>query len=190
VELLRYEGYSIPEIAEVLKKHERTIFRDLDAIRAANAISVDPGFVDRMTGETQRQAEISMTRLRKIARESGASAMERLMAEGGAWKVHKEFIELMQSLGHLPKAATGVVADIYQHGSVDPIASYDAMAQRIHQLELIDAQTGYGDPHRAAKLSVLLDEMNRGKLAAQLERVSQITATAAPPGESSAEAAP
>ena len=130
-----------------------------------------------------------MTRLRKIARESGASAMERLMAESGAWKVHKEFIELMQSLGHLPKAATGVVADIYQHGSVDPIASYDAMAQRIHQLELNDAQTGYGDPHRAAKLSVLLDEMNRGKLAAQLERVSQITATAASSAESSAEVA-
>lgn len=173
VEVLRGEGYSAPEIAQILKKNERTIYRDLDTIRSANALTLDPQFVEKMAGETIRQAEISMTRLRRIAREAGASAMERLMAEGSAWKVHKELVELFQSLGYLPQAPKGIVADIYQHGTADPIATYDELTAQIKRLELIDAQTGYSDPQRGAKLQLLLDEMNRGRLAAQIERAAQ-----------------
>ena len=188
VEVLRGEGYSAPEIAQILKKNERTIYRDLDAIRAGNALTLDPQFVEKMAGETLRQAEISMTRLRRIAREAGASAMERLMAEGSAWKVHKELVELFQSLGYLPEAPKGVVADIYQHGTADPIASYEQLSAQIHRLELIDSQTGYADPQRSAKLQMLLDEMNRGRIAAQIEQATQ--SPSAPANKTDGEGAP
>src|SRR5262249_46088535 len=137
--------------AQILKRDERTIYRDLNHIRAQHALAPDPKLAERLIGEMCQQAEISVAKLRRIARESGASAMERLMAETSAWKVYRELIDKLQSVGYLPRMPTGVVADVYQHFEADPLATYDQLRHRLEELEEVDRTSGLDDPKRAAR---------------------------------------
>lgn len=171
VEFLRGEGYSTPEIAQILKRDERTITRDIGAIRAANAFTPSAGFGEQMTGELLRQAEISTARLRRIARESGVSGMERLMAEAAAWKVFREMIDKLQSLGHLPRVPTSVITAVYQQHDADPIASYDELARRMEELKRVSQELGGDDPNRQSALEQLSDLVQRGRLSVQIERL-------------------
>ena len=69
------EGYTVAETAQILKRGERTIFRDRSALRSTHALRIHPQFAPEMAGELMRQADCSAGRLRRIARESGASAL-------------------------------------------------------------------------------------------------------------------
>src|SRR5262245_10804348 len=104
VEVLRAEGYTIPEIGEILKRSEKTIRRDIEEIRDELALRPDPNLAARLVGEMNRHAEVSIARLRRIARETSATALERATAEAMAWKVARDSTQLLQSLGYLPRA--------------------------------------------------------------------------------------
>lgn len=171
VEMLYGEGYSTAEMAQILKRDERTIKRDIAAVRAANAFTPTAAFGEQMTGELLRQAEISTARLRRIARESGVSGMERLMAEAAAWKVFKEMIEKLQSLGHLPRVPTSVITTVYQQHDADPIASYDELAQRMEELKRVSRELGGNDPNRLSALEELSDRVERSRLSVQIDRL-------------------
>ncbi|MCG8407880.1 MAG: helix-turn-helix domain-containing protein [Phycisphaerales bacterium] len=172
VEVLRAEGYGLAEIGQILQYNERTIRRDLEMVRAEHALSPDAQLAERFIGNLVREAETSMAHLRRIARETKASAMERLMAETSAWKVCRELFEKLQSVGYLPKVPTSVVADVYQHLEADPIASYDELADRLGELKRLDQETGENDPQRLDRMRTLLDEVQRGRVAAQVDRLT------------------
>ncbi|MCB9854661.1 MAG: hypothetical protein H6818_03160 [Phycisphaerales bacterium] len=166
VEFLRFEGYQTSEIAQVLGRHERTIQRDLIEIRDANAVRRDPAMVERVVGDLLHQAESSRVHLRRIAREKNTSAMERLMAEQSVWKVTKECVETLQSVGYLPKVPTGIVADVHQHVVIEPLAGYDDLERRIEKLRSL------GTAGDSAMIEQLRDEVQRGRLTAQIDYVA------------------
>lgn len=171
VEVLRAEGYSQAEIAQILHRSERTIWRDLEQIKAEHALTVGPQFVETMIGDLVRQAEVSIARLRRIARESEASAMERLMAESSAWKVIRELFEKLQSAGYLPRVPQGIVAEVFQRIEADPIADYEQLAEQIEELQRVGQLTNQEDPRYQDRVRQLLDEVQRGRLSVQVERL-------------------
>lgn len=173
VTVLSGEGYSAAEIGQILERGERTIFRDLAAVRAANALKVTPHFPLQMAGEMCRQAEVSISRLRRIAREPAASAMERLMAESAAWRVLYDMMTKLQSLGYLPRVPTGVVAQVIDHGNAGPIPSFDEMAQRLQALERVDRETGISDTEQSEQRRLLMDMVERGRLSVQIEKLDR-----------------
>ena len=173
VEVLRGEGYGHAEIAQILQVSERTIHRDIQQIRETHALAPDPTFPERMIGELCQQAEVSIARLRRIAREKNTSAMERAMAESFAWKVCREFFEKLQSVGYLPKVPQSILAEVYQHTDVDAVATYDQLAEEIRELAQVDRGLGLEDPDWARKRDMLLDKVHRGSLSVQLERLKQ-----------------
>jgi uncharacterized protein with von Willebrand factor type A (vWA) domain len=171
VEVLRAEGYTQAEIAQILQRSERTIQRDLDQSRADHAVTVGPQFAEAMIGDLIRQAETSAAHLRRIARESAASAMERAMAESFAWKVIRELFEKLQSVGYLPRVPQGIVAELFQHAEIDPVAGYEQLVDQIQELQRVDRALGRDDPDRHQRQLELLDEVQRGRLSVQVERL-------------------
>jgi transposase-like protein len=167
VEFLRVEGYQVSEIAQILGRHERTIQRDLIQIRNANAVARDPRMLERVVGDVLQQAESSRALLRRIAREPGASAMERLMAERSVWKIARECVETLQSVGYLPKVPTGVVADIHQHIEFEQIAGYDELQNRLMRLKSVGDASG-----NDATIDRLIDEVQRGRLTMQVDHAA------------------
>ncbi len=112
VEHLTGEGYSGAEIAEILKVSERTVIRDRIAVREQNALEPSDAMVAQVVGQMVRVAEQVAGRLRRIGREAGTKASEKIEAELGVWQVHREMVVTLQGLGYLPIAATHVNAHI------------------------------------------------------------------------------
>lgn len=171
VEVLRGEGYGIAEIAQILEKNERTIRRDLEQLRAEHALSPDPRLAERFIGQLVHEAETSMSRLRRIAREQGASAMERLMAESSAWKVFRELFQSLQSVGYLPRMPTNVVAEVFQRFDAEPLATYEELDRQVREIVEVSRESGQYTEEQAKRCLALMDDVNRGRLSARLERI-------------------
>ena len=144
VEHLTAEGYSGVEIAEITGVSERTIERDRSAIRAGYALDVTPEFVGQTIGHLVRQAEVSMGRLRRLARDRAAPAAAKVDAEYAAWRVHREMIAALQRLGCLPDVA--IRAEVtHRIGEIDPLEAapaYEVLEAELARLEQVQAATG------------------------------------------------
>lgn len=92
VAYLSLEGYTQEEIAEIFKVSRQTIIRDQKANRREAAKLVDEIDVKSMAGE-----HIA------VARHFAAKAI-RDKDYGLAWKIHRELIADLQSLGYLPRS--------------------------------------------------------------------------------------
>ena len=171
VDVLWGEGYTVAEIAQILKRSERTINRDRWDLRAARALHVDSQFAPQMAGELMRQAEGSASRLRRIAREPGASAMERCMAENFAFKIFIDMIGKFQSMGYLPRIPTGVVAQLVGASGDEAIATYDQLAQRLKELDGVDRELGLNDPEHRERRRALQEVVRRGRAAAEIDQM-------------------
>jgi len=171
VDVLGAEGYAVPEIAQILKRGERTIYRDRSDLRCTHALRVHPQFALEMAGELVRQAEGTVGRLRRIAREPQASAMERAIAETSAFKVYAEMITKLQSLGYLPRVPTGIVAQVVGASGSEAIATYDQLAQRLKDLENVDQELGQNDPERRERRQMLQEIVRRGRMSAEVEQL-------------------
>jgi hypothetical protein len=171
VDVLGAEGYAVPEIAQILKRGERTIYRDRSDLRCTHALRVHPRFALEMAGELIRQAEGTIGRLRRIAREANASAMERAIAETSAFKVYAEMISKLQSLGYLPRVPTGIVAQVVGASGGEAIATYDQLAQRLKDLENVDQELGQNDPERRERRQMLQEIVRRGRMSAEVEQL-------------------
>jgi len=174
VDVLWSEGYTVAETAQILKCGERTIYRDRSELRSAHALRVHPQFALQMAGELIRQADCSAGRLRRIARESGASAMERSMAENFAFRVHLDMIGKLQSMGYLPRIPTGVVAQVVG-ASGDVIPTLDQLAHRIKELDLVDQELGVSDPENQQRRRTLKELIEHGRTAAEIKQMIENT---------------
>ena len=92
VTYLRLEGYTQEEIAEIFNVHRQTIIRDEKANRKETAKLVDEIDVKSIAGS-----------LIALARHLSVKAI-REKDYGLAWKIERELITYLQSLGYLPRS--------------------------------------------------------------------------------------
>jgi hypothetical protein len=109
---LKAEGKSTAEIAHLLKVSDRTIERDKKALREEIAITKNPKLVEQMVGMLVYESELSVQRLRKVQRDNGASAADKIEAEHTNNQNRYQLFKMMQSLGYLPTAAQKIEADL------------------------------------------------------------------------------
>jgi len=177
VEYLGNEGYSVGEIAEILKISIRTVHRDRDQIKAAHAVSFTPDMVEQQVGQLLQHADQAIQRFRRIAREKDCPHAARVEAVRGTWTVVKELTELLQHLGYLPTAAHQIRADLTHH--MDEPPSFDQMQMEVARLELVIEQSGTADDKLGQQLCQLKANLNQLVLSGQ---IAQITDTLAKEG--------
>jgi hypothetical protein len=95
-----------------LKVSDRTIERDKKALREEIAITKNPKLVEQMVGMLVYESELSVQRLRKVQRDNGASAADKIEAERTNNQNRYQLFKMMQSLGYLPTAAQKIEADL------------------------------------------------------------------------------
>jgi hypothetical protein len=115
VEVFLAEGYNIPAIAQILKKSDRTIQRDIDEIREKNALTPDMYLAKKIIGDFYFYLSVHREHLMRLARTKDASVSERAQAEYYAHRIGVERIEKLQTLGYLPIRPQQVVGDIFWH---------------------------------------------------------------------------
>ena len=117
VGVLASDGVSSAEIAQILKVSDRTVERDRRALRETLAVSRDPGMVEQMVGRLMQEAEISVQRIRRIARDREAEPALRVDAEHRAFQIVSELVQRLQSVGYLPNATHRIQADLTHHAA-------------------------------------------------------------------------
>lgn len=119
VQYLASEGATIAEIAKLLKRSDRTIQRDRDAIRAAAALKHDPKFADRMSGVLVGEAELAIERIRRVTRGADTPPAVKVEGEHRCYQIRSDLVTRLQSLGLMPMAAQRVEADLTHRRSLD-----------------------------------------------------------------------
>lgn len=171
VEHLTAEGYTGPEIAEVLKVSERTVIRDRIAVREMNALLPSPELVGQVVGHLVRGAEQAIGRLRRIGREAGIKPAERIEAERVTWQIQRELVVTLQGLGYLPTAPTTLNAHI---STGEDLPQTEALLAEIERLEsLPELRAADGTPIVSPELSELRSVLTRSVVAERLHSLAR-----------------
>jgi len=170
VEYLGNEGYSVGEIAEVLKISIRTVHRDREQIKAAHAVSFTPDMVEQQVGQLVQHADQAIQRLRRIAREKNCPPAARVEAVRGTWTVVKELTELLQSLGYMPTAAHQIRADLTHH--IDEPPSFDQMQMEVARLELLIEQGDKPDEKTRQVFTELKTTLKQFAMSTQIKQLT------------------
>lgn len=171
VEHLTAEGYTGPEIAEILKVSERTVIRDRIVVRELNALVPTDEMVGQVVGNLVRTAEQVTGRLRRIGRDAGTKAGEKIEAEKTIWVVQRELVVTLQGLGYLPTAPTNLNARIT---SGDDLPEAHALLAEIDRLEsLPELRAADGTPMVSPGLADLRGMLTRSIVAEQLNSMTQ-----------------
>ena len=110
-------------------------------------------------------ARLRQGRLERLAKTKDATVLEKGQAEYLAWKVQKEMIEKLQSLGYLPLKPQEIVGDIFHHTDSDsPIKSLDEITAIIAEVEVVAQKTGQFDPEIVKEIEDLNAQLEKARL--------------------------
>lgn len=175
IELLVAEGYIQSQIGQALKCSEKTVSRDLKDIKDRNALSPNVEFAKQFIGEMFNKALNHHSYLMRLARTKDASVPEKAQSEFAAWKVLKELIEKLQSLGYLPSKPTEVVGNFYHHSMVDAECTPDEMKKMLLELEEAGKEAGVLDDGVKAKIETLRKRIEQTEIVQDIKQLEDQT---------------
>jgi transposase len=172
VEVLLAEGYSESAMAQILKRSEKTIKRDLQEIREKNALSPNLELARQIIGETVQRARMHQGYLVRLARSKDATVSEKAQSEYLAWKVQKELIEKMQSLGYLPSRPQEITGDIYHHMSLqEEEQSFAEIKTMITQIESVARETDTFSDELEREVTLLKAKIEKAEITYEVENL-------------------
>lgn len=172
VSYLIADGYSTADMAQILKVSDRSIERDKKALREANALSADPELVEQMAGRLVCEAELSIQRIRKTARDKSTPQAVRIEAEHRCYQIVSDMVASLQRLGYLPIAAQRLQADFtHTIGQIPDFAQMEAEVQRLRQ---ITGETQGTDPQLTEQINQIEIQLGKVMLVSQIENISKI----------------
>ena len=172
VSYLMADGYSTADMAQILKVSDRSIERDKRAIRETNALAADAELVEQMVGRLVCEAELSVQRIRKTARDKDTPQAVKVDAEHRCYQIVSDMITSLQRLGYLPTATPRLQADFTHNiGQIPDFAQIQAEVQRLRQ---ITGETQGADPQLTEQLNQIETELGKVRLVNQIENISNI----------------
>ncbi len=172
VEFMSSEGYTQPQIGEVLKISDRTVRRVLEAIEERNALAPDLNLAKRIIGNMFRKAINHHRYLVRLARTSGASVSEKSQSEFLAWRVLKEMVEKMQSLGYLPMRPQEIAGDLFHH--FDDKAqekSFEEARKTLDEVVRVATQCGNLTPELEKNVSSLQKKIEKAEIVHESDKL-------------------
>jgi len=172
VELLIAEGYSYPQIAQILKVSEKTIGRDLREIRTRNAITPNIEFAKQFIGEVLQKAMNSHGFLLRMARAKDTSPAEKIQAEYAAWKILKETVEALQNLGYLPLKPKEITGELFHHIAVEEGGeSIIEVKRMLSEIESVARDTDTYSEELAEEIKLLSVRIERAEVAEETKKL-------------------
>jgi len=177
VEVLALEGYSVPSIAQLLDRSEKTIKRDLEEVWQRNSKHPTSEIALSFIAEMIEKSKSQQAHLIRLSRSKGSSIQERINAERLAWEIQNQTVERLQNLGYLPQAPQKVIGDIYHHDdSSSDEKTLEDLKEDLRQLEKIAIENGIMDETTKIKIAALklrIEQAGIGKDLAQLTKEQQ-----------------
>jgi hypothetical protein len=173
IEVLIAEGYTFSQLAQLLKRSEKTISRDMQEIRKNNALTPNIDFAKETVGELVTKARMHSSYLMRLARDRDSPAASKAEAEFFAWRVFKELVEKLQTLGFLPLKPQEFSGDIYHHVLNKEDDSYEVIKKMICEVESVAKETGTFSPELADEISQLSARLDKAEIVLKVKNLSQ-----------------
>jgi transposase len=172
VEVLWAEGYGESSMAQILKRSEKTIKRDLQEIREKNALSPNLELARQIIGEMVQRARMHQGYLVRLARSKEATVSEKAQSEFFAWRVQKELIEKMQSLGYLPSHPQEITGDIYHHMPFqEEEQSFAEIKTMVTQIESVARETDTFSDELEKEVTLLKAKIEKAQITYEVENL-------------------
>lgn len=172
VEIFLCEGYTVASIAQIFKKCDKTIRRDIEDMRARNAITPDIDLAKKTIGEMVVYMHTHRAYLMRLARSKDASLAEKAQAEYLAARVGLELIAKLQTLGFLPLKPQEIIADISHHVTTDNESSFGELRAQIVEIERISKESGELMPEMAKELENLKKRIEKAEIQDNVVKIS------------------
>lgn len=168
------EGYAYPSISQLLRISEKTIQRDFKEIRKRNSFEPSLDLAIETVGELIQAARTHRNYLMRLARGSSSSSASKAQSEFLSWRVFKELIERLQSLGFLPREAESVSGDIYHHVvNEEGGESYEQVKKMIADIESTAKETNTLTPELTEELAQLKARLERAEVFLRAKQISK-----------------
>ncbi len=165
VETLMFEGYSVPQIAQVLDRSEKTIKRDIAQIHERNALDPSADFAKRRIGDLLLRSESHRTSLMRLSRGRDGSVGEKSQAEYLAWKITEDVTKLLQTMGYLPLKPKEVVGDFVHHTSgLNSEKSFDELKGVLDEVMKVAEETGTITPELKSNVNALNSRLKKAEI--------------------------
>jgi transposase len=174
VELLIAEGYTYPQIGQVLKVSERTVIRDVKDIRARNEMVPNIEFAKQFVGEVFNKAMNHHSFLVRLSRAKDTAAAEKIQAEFAGWKILKELVEKLQTLGYLPLKPQEIAGELYHHIAVEEAGESVLEARRmLSEIESVAIDTGTYTPELAEEVKALSGRLEKAEVINETKKLAE-----------------
>lgn len=174
IEVLFSEEYTEMQIAEIMKVSEKTIQRDIKDIREKNSLSPDVIQAKQIIGDFFKKALLHHGRLVRLSREKGTSDENKIQAEFLAWRILKEMIAAMQSLGYLPLKPQEIVGDLFHHIDDQNLEkSFQDIRKSLSDVIDVAQQCGTLTPELQENVNSLQQRVEKAEIVQQVEKLSK-----------------
>ncbi|MEI8349849.1 MAG: hypothetical protein WCI77_06825 [Candidatus Omnitrophota bacterium] len=173
VETLTLEGLQASAIAQLLKKSDKTIARDIKEINAKNALSPNVDFVKETVGRFLKMSLNHHSYLMRLARNKEATISERALSEASAWKVLEGTIQRFQALGYLPSQPAQVVGSFFHHMDTGSEVSANDMRKTLASIEAAAKEAGILDAETAKRIDSLNARIEKTEIAQEIKQLEE-----------------
>jgi len=173
VDFLMREGYTEEQIGHILMRDERTIRRDLEKIQERNALTPDVNLAKQIVGDMYKKAMVHHRYLMRLARSPLASEGTKSQSEFLAWRVLREVVEKMQSLGYVPLKPHEIVGDIFHHvADSDNERSIAEAKGMLAEIERTAREAGTLDPETEDKIKAIRLKIEKAEISNDVDKLA------------------
>ncbi|MCX5656716.1 MAG: hypothetical protein NTZ48_00535 [Candidatus Omnitrophica bacterium] len=172
--LILEEGLKQTHVAQLLCCAERTIRRDVDAINEKNGQKPSLELAEKQIGKMMVRAEIHISHLMRLARSQDGSLAEKAQAEYMAWRVLREMVEKMMTLGYLPSRPQAIVGNIFHHvESSDQDVSFPELKAMIVDIVATAKETNTLTPELEQEAESLKIKIEKTEVVSQVKNFKE-----------------
>jgi hypothetical protein len=173
VEVFLGEGYTVSSMAQIFKKCERTIRRDVENIRERNALTPNIELAKKIIGELVTYARIHRDHLMRMARTKETSVSEKSQAEYYAHRVGMELVEKLQTLGYLPLKPKTIVGDFTHNVNANDEKSLEDLKMQLVEIEKIALEQGGFTPELECEVKRLKSRIEKVEIESNILKITE-----------------
>ena len=163
-EALLLEGFSEIQIAQILQRSEKTIYRDVQAIRERNSLIPNIEFVKQFVGSLVKKGLAHHDCLVRLSNGNSVSDADKIHARTAAWNILNELSERLQTIAYLPLKPKEITGDIYYHQEDDEAKTYIQLKDELENIKRIAKEGGALDEETERKLQQLENRIEKAEI--------------------------
>jgi len=168
VRVLRDDGYTTSQIAQIFDITDRQIRRDVEQINRENALSPNIEFAKESVGGMVSKALTHHDYLVRLSNGKDISPAEKIQARVAAWQVIKGLVEKLQSLGYLPLKPQEMISDIYYHQD-NAIKSLEELKGELSAIEKVAQESGSLDDDTKGQIKLIQQKLEQAQIAQEIK---------------------